>query len=344
MNIYIFTLGLIVLLITSADLVNTSISVRGAGYMSRRISIFIWNMLLRITRKTGKQKVLEFGGLFILLSIIINWLILIWFSATLMFVSQTDSLKNVETNTSTTIASKIFYTGYTLSTLGLGDIEPNGAFWEILTSILSFLGLVLISIAITFLIPVVTAEIEKRKVSVYITTLGCSTEEILTNYWNGADFKDLEQPFLNLTNMIILHAQNHKVYSVLHFFHSSNKKESFVLNLTNLDEALTILLHRVPEEQRPAINVLKGLRKAISSYLVTLPVAYVVAAEVEPPHLSHTSLGLKEIPIMPYDELIITTPSLANRRKLLLGLVNDGGWKWTDLKLISYEEELSIMD
>jgi hypothetical protein len=55
---------------------------------------------------------------------------------------------NVETNSPTTVVNKIFYTGYTLSTLGLGDMEPEGNFWDIL--ILSFTGLILISIAITF--------------------------------------------------------------------------------------------------------------------------------------------------------------------------------------------------
>jgi hypothetical protein len=58
--------------------------------------------------------------------------------------------------TPTTVVNKIFYTGYTLSTLGLGDMEPEGNFWDIL-AILSFTGLILISIAITYLIPVVSA-------------------------------------------------------------------------------------------------------------------------------------------------------------------------------------------
>jgi hypothetical protein len=34
----------------------------------------------------------------ILVSILINWLLLIWLSASLLFISQPDSLMNVETN------------------------------------------------------------------------------------------------------------------------------------------------------------------------------------------------------------------------------------------------------
>jgi hypothetical protein len=74
--------------------------------------------------------VLEIGGAVILVSILINWLLLIWLSASLLFISQPDSLMNVETN-SPTVVNKIFYTGYTLSTLGLGDMEPEGNFWDI---------------------------------------------------------------------------------------------------------------------------------------------------------------------------------------------------------------------
>jgi hypothetical protein len=65
--------------------------------------------------KEGAEKCWKLGP--ILVSILINWLLLIWLSASL-FISQPDSLMNVETN-SPTVVNKIFYTGYTLSTLGL---------------------------------------------------------------------------------------------------------------------------------------------------------------------------------------------------------------------------------
>jgi hypothetical protein len=180
---------------------------------------------------------------------------------------------NVETNSPTTVVNKIFYTGYTLSTLGLGDMEPEGNFWDILTAILSFTGLILISIAITYLIPVVSAEIAKRKISV-INTIGGSVEEMLLNYWDGKDFKELERPFFRLL-ILSFHTPKIKAYSVLHFFHSSDRREAFVLISQTLDELLTVLLLNISEEQRPSHNILIRLRKAISSYLITLPATYI---------------------------------------------------------------------
>ena len=340
MNYFVFFLGVIILLITATDLINTSLSVRGAGFISKRLSKFIWSVLLVINKKMGRRKVLEIGGAVILVSILINWLLLIWISASLLFISQPDSLMNVETNTSTTVVNKIFFTGYTLSTLGLGDIEPEGNFWDILTAVLSFTGLILISIAITYLIPVVSAEITKRKISVYINTLGGSVEEILLNHWNGKDFKELEQPFISLIDSIILHAQNHKAYSVLHFFHSSDKKEAFVLNITNLDEALTVLLHSIPAEQRPSFNVLIRLRKAISSYLVTLPATFITPGKKTPPILILTALENKGIKIISGEMVDLEYEKLRTRRRLLLSLLKDDGWEWTDLNCGSYNHEI----
>lgn len=344
MNYFIFSLGVILLFVTAADLINTSLSVRGAGFITKRLSKSIWTVFLAINKKMGRRKILQAGGAVILVSILINWLLLIWISASLLFISDPDSLMNVETNSPTTVVNKIFYTGYTLSTLGLGDMESTGDFWDVLTAILSFTGLILISIAITYLIPVVSAEIMKRKISVHINTLGGSVEEMLLNYWNGKDFKELEQPFINLIDSIILHGQNHKAYSVLHFFHSSNKKEAFVLNLTNLDEALTVLLHNIPAEQRPSFNVLIRLRKAISSYLITLPAAFITPGKKTPPVLILTALENKGIRIISGEMVNLEYEKLKTRRQLLLSLIKDDGWEWTDLNTGSYNHEINMSE
>lgn len=342
MNYYIFFLGLCILLIITFDLIRTALSVSGPGFLSRRISKTIWRGLLMTSDYSGTKRILEMGGAIILVSIIFSWLLLIWLSSSLLFISQPDSLMNVETNTSASISSKIFYTGYTLSTLGLGDMEPDGPFWEILTAILGFTGLILISIAITYLISVVSAEIQKRRISVYINTLGCSVDEILLNYWNGKDFKELDAPFVNLTSLIILHAQNHKAYSVLHFFHTSEKKEAFVLNITNLDEVLTILLTHIDASQRPSSNVLDGLRKAISSYLITLPSVFITPAKEAPPDFLFRKVEKMGIPVIQNEHTLAEYARLTGRRKLLLSLINDDGWEWGDLQAGAYNHEMQV--
>jgi hypothetical protein len=55
MNYFLFFIGIIILLITAADLINTSLSVRGAGFITKRLSKSIWTCCCPLI-KDGAQK------------------------------------------------------------------------------------------------------------------------------------------------------------------------------------------------------------------------------------------------------------------------------------------------
>jgi hypothetical protein len=151
----------------------------------------------------------------------------------------------------------------------------------------------LISIAITYLIPVVSAEIAKRKISVTINTIGGSVEEMLLNYWDGKDFKELERPFFRLLILSFLHAQNHKAYSVLHF---STRQARSICTLSQTSTNYLPYCFLIYQRNKDLHNILIRLRKAISSYLITLPATY-ITPEKTPPTLVLTTLdkGIKII-------------------------------------------------
>lgn len=342
MDYWIFFSGFLLLNLAAFDLLFTALSPNGAGFITGRLAKGLWKSFLFLNRNTGSHKVLEFAGAVITAIVLLNWLLLIWAACTIMICSEEWSVMNMETNTPAGLMSKIYFTGYTLSTMGNGDMEPGDGFWELFTALFSFSGLILISIAITYLIPVLSAEIEKRRLSVYITTLGCSATKIIENNWNGQDAKGLEVHFGRLTPMIIAHAQNHNAYPILHFYHTSNKKEAFTLNITNLDEAITLMLLHIPEAQRPSNAETYPLRKAISNYLTTIKQAHVSpASEIPEIPAWHTAEKFN----IPYcqDQAAIAThyQQLQERRRALLGLVNDDGWLWDDLDAGSYDQIVS---
>ena len=236
----------------------TALSPNGAGFITGRLSKAWWKFFLFLNRNTGSHKVLEFAGPIITGILLINWLLLIWTACTVMIYSDEQSVMNMETNTPAGLVSKIYFTGYTLSTMG------------------------------------------------------------------------------------IAHAQNHSAYPILHFYHTSDKKESFVLTITNLDEAITIMLLHLPEAQRPSNAETYPLRKAISNYLITINTAFINPAKEVP-----------EIPMLPnFDKFRIPYSQeqsqitahydqLQDRRKALLGLIQDDGWQWEDLDAGSYDKTFS---
>jgi hypothetical protein len=119
---------------------------------------------------------------------------------------------------------------------------------------------------------------------------------MLLNYWDGKDFKELERPFFRL---LILSFHTPKITRRILYciFSIRPTGEAFVLNITNLDELLTVLLLNISEEQRPSHNILIRLRKAISSYLITLPATY-ITPEKNAPTLVLTTLEDKGIKII----------------------------------------------
>jgi hypothetical protein len=118
----------------------------------------------------------------------------------------------------------------------------------------------------------------------------------------------------------------HKIIGVLcfAFFHSSDKKEAFVLNI-NLDEVLTVLLHNIPKEQQPSYNILMRLRKLSLSYLVTLPATFYHSRKKTPPIQILTALENKGIPILSGTKVDLEYKKLTTRRRLLLSLIKDDG-------------------
>jgi len=334
MSIPIFLAGLVLLLIFVHDLVTTTLSSKGAGWFTRHIGVGIWAVLLAVSRLIKQRKILSYGGTTIMLSALLIWLLGIWASCTIMILSEEDSVINIETNTPASVASKIYYTGYTLSTFGNGDLEPGNEFWEIFTALFSFTGLIFISIALTYLLPVLSAEIEKQRLSAYISTLGYSVEEIIKQAWNGENLCSLEVHLPSLTSMILHHTQNHHAYPVLHYFHTERKKDAFVLNLTNLDEVIT-LIRLIPEHQRPSKQVLLPLQNAISHYLSTVQDIYVRPAEQAPPPPSQENLA--EIISLDQSQWELHYRQWAERRKMLLGLIQNDGWCWDDLEAGAFQ-------
>ena len=160
MNYLTFFLGLVLFSLAVLDLLFTALSPTGAGFITGRLSKGLWKTFLFLSRKVGARRLLEMAGPLITGVLLINWLLLIWTACTIMIYSDEASVMNMETNTSASLISKIYFTGYTLSTMGNGDMEPGDGFWEFFTALFSFSGLILISIAISYLITLKTAFIE----------------------------------------------------------------------------------------------------------------------------------------------------------------------------------------
>ena len=332
MNYFIFFSGVIIVILVLWDIMVTTLAPRGTGFITERLRKGVWNFFHWLCKGNGENKLLNYAGMFTVTAWLLGWIVFFWLGNALLYISDYDSVLLTGTRITATPLEKAYFVGYVLSTMGLGDLQPNGGGWRLYTSIISFSGFIIITMGITYLVPVLSAEMGKRKVSIYIHSIGTSPEDILVNAWNGKDFSRLTNHFTTLSEYIMEEAQNHVAYPVLHNFHSHLHRESIAVKLVSLDEALTILLLHIPEGVQPHKQEIYPLRYAITDYLATLGEAFIRPSNNVPGPLKTDLLEKYGIPLKQQNqEIEFKFEKLRFRRKLLLSLLENDGWHWDSI-------------
>ncbi|WP_200892537.1 two pore domain potassium channel family protein [Aliterella atlantica] len=287
--------------------------------------------MLRHYRCASSHQLISLTGLGILLSTTVLWIGLVWVGWTLIFSANEQAVVDANSGKPADMLARIYFTGYTLFTLGLGDYKPQGAVWQAATAIAAGSGFFLVSLIITYLVPVISAATQKRQLAGYISSLGKTPTDIILTAWNGKNFGLLEQHLLSLTPMILLNGQRHLTYPVLHYFHSASRYTAATLSIAVLDETLTLLKYGVkPTNQIDAVT-LYAVRQAMLVFLDTLISDFIEPDTFAPPMPTLDRLRASGVPTVSDEEFDYALANLSKRRRLLLALVKSHGWNWDDV-------------
>src|SRR5665811_799368 len=137
--------GIFLILFIFADIIFTTFSMEGGGKMTDFLMREIWKIFFWISGHQGKNKLLNYAGLGMMILLILFWGLSIWIGAFLVFASDPASIIKSGTGAAATLLEKFYYSGYVLTTMGLGDQEPINGSWGIVSSLFSFFGLVFIT-------------------------------------------------------------------------------------------------------------------------------------------------------------------------------------------------------
>lgn len=339
MNIYFFVLGVLLVLFALYDLTYTTLAPKGAGIITRKVSSWLWRISLFISGKYGRTFFLSNIGYLLLYVILLIWILMIWAGNTLIIYSDKDALMDPDKQLVTSFIDKTYYIGYVLSTMGSGEYHPLKPGWKVYAALISFTGLVFITIAISYIIPVINAVAEKRSLANYIAGMGKNPFQIIEKAYDGHGFKKLEDHFQYLIPEILKLTKNHQAYPALHYFHENKLVDSSCINLSSLDEVISILLCTVEENKRPKDSVVMPLRHSMTLFLQTLHGAYLNPKEDEPEFPDYNRLA-EIIPANKSQDYFRNNFSQLNkRRRIILAYLNHHGWKWKDMYEADYNLE-----
>ncbi len=342
-SILLVALGIFLIASCLYDFATTTFLASGQGSITAFINHNIYQMYFVLAKKDGRNSLLKYVGIAIVFTIIITWVLLLWLGLLLIFAAFPDSVLNGQTKEATDIAEKFYFIGFTLSTLGVGDFVPSNDIWRALTAICAFLGLITITISITYLVPVLSNAVHKRSLAMQISALGESPEKIVINCFNGKDFTDANSQLSNLANMIHTYTQNQLAYPILHHMHAVETSENIVIQFVTLDEAISIFMLHVPEALRPQRIELQLVRRALTTYLEMI--SYMDCTDEAPP-LPDLSLIEEETGVALWNTAHEDTKelyqALSKRRRLLYSNIISDGWQWKDISTEKYDTDLDI--
>ncbi|MGD6802755.1 potassium channel family protein [Rossellomorea vietnamensis] len=330
MNELYLILGISVLFLVAVDLLWTTIWVDGGGGpLSRRMGKMCWFILRRISNKHFNM--LRLAGPMVLSLTLITWILLLWIGWTLVFTADAGSiLLTPDMTPVTSWMERVYYVGFTLFTLGIGDYIPEKGVWQLVTTLATGSGMLFITLSVSYVVSVLTGVVQKRSFAKNVTGQGGNWVTVLKQSWNGKDYHSIDLLLKDLSSQLSILTQQHKAYPILHYYHSEKNSESSAVALAILDEALTVYEFGVEEEYKPNRVWLKEARSSVDDYLETLHKVFFKPAVNTPPPINLEPLRDEGLPLKSTPEFNIAVSNLMKRRERLLGLVKADAQQWPE--------------
>ena len=318
--------GLFLIALVIHDLLKNTVQ-EGDGVLGHVVNRLVYRLLHGLAVRTRQRGFLAWIAPAIIVSNLLSWTLLLWLGWTLVFWSSPDSLVGADGQRTVNFWNVAYFIGYTLSTLGLGDLKPVQTSWRLLTDVAALCGFINLTFAVTFMVPVVQARQQRREFARLIHRRGPDAQALvvkaLTDHPNG-----LQSVISDMHVALNMLDTKHHHAHYLHCFHDERRPESFSLALPALGEAALIARCALPGPPPPGL----GLSHALIDSLVRGHAAHCPGPlPPVPPPPSLSPLRRAGIATLSEAEFGTRLAEYAEHRQYLRAMVEEGLWSWDDV-------------
>ncbi|MBD2465144.1 two pore domain potassium channel family protein [Oscillatoria sp. FACHB-1407] len=200
----------------------------GKGWLSVPLSRGIWKLfgfmadLPRWKRQKTRDRILSYAGPTVLVIVIAVWVLLLLFGFALMvWVALGSAIQSSNGPTPTDFITAFYYSGYTLTTSGFGDLVPQTNSYRLLAIIESALGFSIFTLTITYLLSVYSALTQRNVFALSLhhqTARAANAAELLARLGADGDFQNSRQDIAQIAVNALMLLESHHAYPVLHYF------------------------------------------------------------------------------------------------------------------------------
>lgn len=233
----------------------------GASLLSDRLNKVAWQLLrgAALTRPgaRGRGRLLAYAGPGLLIVSITLWVVLLLVGFALIVQPALGSaIRSTSGPTPKDFATALYYAGFSLTTLGTGDIVPFTAFHRLLTVFMAAVGFSVLTLSLTFSTSVYNALVRRNTFALGLHHRTAATADagvLLERLGSGGDFSGAQQELTTMSEELINLYESHHFYPVLHYFRFQNNVYALArIALLTLDTA-TLLKSVLDEQAYPSL-------------------------------------------------------------------------------------------
>ncbi|SFR43932.1 Ion channel [Marinobacter daqiaonensis] len=221
--------GLVLILIVMADFVRTTLTTKGEGPLSSVVSGVLRN-LAKLSIRMGHRPS-EVLGAICVISIGSVWLAGLWVGWVLVFMGIPDAIAHSGSKVGIGIYDIVYFVGFNLSSLGIGDLAPRNPMAQMATVLTSFSGLLVITLIVTYAISVVGAVVARRVLAFKLYLVGGHKGEFLTEFPGEKEFAAWVG---EISKELVSCTEQRLAYPVLDCFTSKDERFSLPVQLAAL--------------------------------------------------------------------------------------------------------------
>ncbi|HEY9662994.1 MAG TPA: potassium channel family protein [Allocoleopsis sp.] len=229
MQRFTHALGIGLLILALVDIFLTVLYPRsGKGWLSVPLSVGLWKLFRTLAnlplgqQRRDRGRFLSFCGPFLLVLVVSVWILLLLLGfAFLIWSALGTEIQASQPPTPTTFTAALYYSGYSLTTLGFGDLVPKTDAYRLLTVFEATVGFAVFTLTITYLVAVYGA-LQQRNIfalSLHHRTSGTAdAAELVARMGVGGQFHNSLAEITQISQDALSLLESHHAHPVLPYF------------------------------------------------------------------------------------------------------------------------------
>lgn len=256
--VQMFGIGLVILALV--DIYLTVLYPRlGSSFLSWSLNKSIWWLLRLIARAVPckSAQLLSHSGSIMVIVIVVVWVALLVCGFALLIWSElNDAIRASQGQTPTNFATALYYSGYSFTTLGTGDILPKTDTYRLLMFLQAALGFSTFTLAITYLLSVYSALIRRNTfaLSLHHRTAGTAdAAELLAGLGASGELSNAQQDISNIARDLMNLLESQHSYPVLLYFRFPQTYYALPRVLFLALDTVTLIRSALNPQKHPAL-------------------------------------------------------------------------------------------